>query len=102
MMRPLTERIVMDLKKKFAEVKTKIKDHAPEIALAAIAVTSTVYAIVLKQSLNKKCEACSKPMYLALGACCLKELEKGEPTIWNYNGHIIDLAYDPDCAEDTH
>lgn len=92
----------MDLKKKFAEVKTKIKDNAPEITLAVIAVTATVYAAVLKKSLNEKCEACSKPMYLAMGACCLKELEESRSTIWNYNGHIIDLAYDPDCAEDSH
>jgi hypothetical protein len=84
-------------KKKLSEIKTKIKKNAPVIALSAVTIAATVYSVALKKTLNERTHDCSTTHRLALNDCCMEELKSGDDVIWTDNGHIINLAYDPDC-----
>ncbi|QAY17150.1 hypothetical protein SEA_MADAMATO_32 [Streptomyces phage Madamato] len=84
---------------KLSKIKSKIKKHAPEIALAAIAVATTAYSIILKQKLEEESKKLPEGgvARLALNDCCFEELKSGDNVIWKIDGYTIDLAYDPDC-----
>jgi hypothetical protein len=87
------------IKKKLSEAKDRIKKHAPEIVCATLAVTSTMYAIIMNHKLAEERRRFPEGGTTRLGVnqCCFDELKSGEPVIWEIKGHKIDIAYDPDC-----
>jgi hypothetical protein len=87
--------------KKLSEIKSKIKKHAPEVTLGALAIVSTAYAVFLKmnqpeqgRALSENCEV----YRLAMNEEGKEELLSGDNMIWKFdNGTVIDLMYDPRC-----
>jgi hypothetical protein len=87
------------MKKKLAEIKTKIKKHAPELICASLTIAAVTYATILKNQLAEEKQRFPEGGRTKLGVnkCCFSELTDGQPVIWDVNGHQIDIAYDPDC-----
>jgi len=89
------------MNKKLSELKSKIKKHAPEVTLGAIAIISTTYAVILKlnqpeegRAKREKCDV----YRLAMNEEGKEELLSGDNMIWKFdNGTVIDLMYDPNC-----
>lgn len=87
------------MKEKLSKIKNRIKENAPELILATIAVASTTCVFILKQKLSEESQRFPEGGSTRLGVnqCCFDELKDGNPVVWSVNGHKIDIAYDPDC-----
>jgi hypothetical protein len=86
-------------KEKLTKIKNQIKKHAPEIILSVTTVAATVYAVSVKLALANEAKRFPETdaTYLALNGETMDRLQKGETPHWIVEGHLISLAYDPDC-----
>jgi GTPase len=85
-------------KEKLAQIKSKIKECAPQIILTLTTVASVVYAVSVKKALAEEAKRFPKTdaTYLMIGDETMERLNNGDQPYWMVEGHKIGLRYDPD------
>jgi hypothetical protein len=91
------------IKRKFENVKTKIRENRPQIVAVVSTAATIVLAIALVDSKKKLAAVNDATVYLASGDCMFDALKNGDRFFWNReNGPNIDLGYCPDVVCDDH
>lgn len=88
------------IKIELSKIKSQVKKNSPNIAHLSFVVLAVVYVKLSKKTLALVRDGFSSDKgttYLAMNHECMETLKKEGSLIWNVDGHIIDIAYDPDC-----
>jgi hypothetical protein len=93
----------MNVKKKFEDVKTKIRENRSQIVAVFSTGMTIALAIALADSKKKLAAINDTTVYLATGDCMFDTLKNGDRFFWDReDGPNIDLGYCPDVVCDNH